>query len=109
MKLLTARLTLILRVAHLMILSHHQSFLTIVMQIGLKIIPEVWHLTVLNPAIAMAVALRCLPSAMMMQKMAGCLICFGKFAQFDNIINITVNYYFTTLKVHLWSLYCNGD
>ena len=84
MKLLTASLTLILRVAHLVILPHHQSVLTIAMQIGLKIIPEVWHLTSLNPVIAMAIALCRPPSAMMIQKMAGCLICFGKFAPFES-------------------------
>ena len=50
MKLLTARLTLILCVTHLVILSHRQSVLTIAMQIGLKIIPEVWHLTVFEPS-----------------------------------------------------------
>ena len=66
-----------------MILSHHQSVLTIAMQIGL-IIPEVWHITALNPAIAMAIALCLLLSAMKMQKMAGCLICFGKFVPFGS-------------------------
>ena len=38
----------------------------------------------MNPAIAMVIALRRLPSAMMMQNMASCLICFGKFAPFES-------------------------
>ena len=109
MKLLTASLTFILRVAHLVILPHHQSVLTIVMQIGLKVIPEVWHLTALKPAIPMVIALRRLLSAMMIQKMAGCLICFGTFAPFESTDIYHSKLLFTTLKVHLWSLYCNGD
>ena len=82
MKLLTSRLTHPSRRTSSDTVSH-QSVLTIAMQIT-KFILEVWHLTALNPAIAMSIALRRLPLAMIMQKMAGFLICFGKFAPFES-------------------------
>ena len=54
------------------------------------------HLTALNPAIVMSIALRRLSLSVIKQKMAGFLICFGKFAPFESteiIYHIKLFYY----------------